>query len=134
MEKKKMIVNVGASKDSFGAYAENVDGIWAGGDTVEAVKNDVLEVIRLFKENLPEEEWPEILKGEYEIEWKYDTQSLLQYYSGIFTNAALERMTGINQKQLWNYANGISKPRETARRKIETALHSLGKELLALSL
>ena len=43
-------------------------------------------------------------------------------------------MTGINQKQLWNYANGISKPRENVRRKIEKALHSLGEELIALSL
>lgn len=34
MEKKKMIVNVGASKDSFGAYAENMDGIWAGFVTI----------------------------------------------------------------------------------------------------
>ena len=118
---EKLIINIGASKDHFGAYAENASGIYAAGNTVAETKRDVLEAIRL-------------IKGEYSIEWKYDTQSLLQHYSGIFTNAALERMTGINQKQLWNYANGISKPRENVRRKIEKALHSLGEELIALSL
>lgn len=131
---EKLIINIGASKDHFGAYAENVSGIYAAGNTVTEAKKDVLEAIRLIKENLPESQWPDIIKGEYSIEWKYDTQSLLQHYSGIFTNAALERMTGINQKQLWNYANGISKPRENVRRKIEKALHSLGEELITLSL
>lgn len=131
---EKLIINIVASKDHFGAYAENASSIYAAGDSVAEVKQDVLEAIRLIKENLLESQWPDIIKGEYSIEWKYDTQSLLQHYSCIFTNAALERMTGINQKQLWNYANGVSKPRENVRRKIEKALHSLGEELLALSL
>ena len=131
---EKLIITICASKDSFGAYSENCDGIFAAGNTVAEVKADVLEAIRLIKENLPEERWPEVIKGDFNIEWHYDTQSLLQYYQGIFTNAALERWTGIHQKQLWNYANGVSKPRPAARQKIENALHSLGAELMALSL
>ena len=131
---EKLIITICASKDSFGAYSENCDGIFAAGNTVAEVKADVLEAIRLIKENLPEERWPEVIKGDFNIEWHYDTQSLLQYYQGIFTNAALERLTGIHQKQLWNYANGVSKPRPAARQKIENALHSLGAELMALSL
>lgn len=130
----KLIITICASEDSFGAFSENCEGIYAAGDTVAEAKDDVLEAIRLIKKNLPEERWPEIIKGEYTIEWHFDVQSLLQYYQGIFTNAALERLTGIHQKQLWNYANGVSKPRQAARQKIEKALHSLGAELMALSL
>ena len=132
MEKLEIIIC--ASKDHFGACAENCEGIYAAGNTVEEVRKDVEETIRLIKENLPEERWPEILKGEYEIVYKYDTQSLLNYYSGILTHAALERLTGINKKQLWNYANGVSKPRPAQVKRIETALHKLGTELIALSL
>lgn len=131
---EKLKIKICASSDSFGAYSENCDGIYAAGDTVEEVKADVLEAIRLIKKNLPEDRWPEVIKGDYEIEWDYDTQSLLQYFSGTFTNAALQRRTGINQKQLWNYANGISKPRPAQRQKIIRALHSLGAELTALPL
>lgn len=131
---KKLIIFIGASSDHFGAYAENCEGIYAAGNTVEETKKDVLEAIRLIKENNLESDLPELLRGEFDIEWKYDTQSLLKHYQGIFTNAALERLTGINQKQLWNYANGISKPREKARKKIEDALHGLGRELLSFSL
>lgn len=131
----KLIVNICASADSFGAFAENAEGIYGAGNTIEATKADVLEAIRLIKAKLPLSQWPEQLKDEsFDIEWKYDTQTLLQHFAGIFTNAALERLTGINQKQLWNYANGVSKPRTAAKKKIQQALNNLGRELVAVSL
>jgi hypothetical protein len=63
-----------------------------------------------------------------------DVKSLLEYYEGIFTKAGLERLTGINQKQLWHYAKGISRPRRSQAEKIEKALHRLGAELSSISL
>lgn len=130
----KLIINICASSDSFGAYAENCDGVYAAGDSVRAVKEDVLNVIGYLKEEIPEEDLPEPIKGNWPIEWHYDVQSLLKYYEGIINNAALERLTGINKKQLWNYSHGVSKPREKAKQKIEQALHTLGQELLEFSL
>lgn len=41
------------SKDYYGAYSENCDGIYAAGKNVEAVKADTFEAIRLIKNNLP---------------------------------------------------------------------------------
>ncbi len=131
---EKLIISISASADSFGAYAENCKGIYAAGDTVREVKEDVGEAIRLYKEITPESEWERPIAEDWPIEWRYDAQSLLKYYQGIFSNAALERLTGINQKQLWNYANGVSKPRQKAKEKIENALHALGKELVEFSL
>jgi predicted transcriptional regulator len=55
-------------------------------------------------------------------------------YKGIFTRAALERITGINQTQLGHYAAGRSKPRIMQVKKIEKALHELGEELSTISL
>jgi hypothetical protein len=43
-------------------------------------------------------------------------------------------MTGINQKQLQHYASGLRKPRTQQMKKIESALHQLGNELLAVEL
>lgn len=63
-----------------------------------------------------------------------DVESVLDFYSGIFTKAGLERITGINQKQLWHYASGARKPRPEQAVKLESALHKLGEELLAISL
>ncbi len=38
---------------------------------------------------------------------------------------ALEKLTGINQKQLWHYEMGKSKPRRERMEKIQKALHRL---------
>lgn len=130
----KLIVNICAGNDSFGAYAENCNGIYAAGNSVKDVKRDVLEVIEILKQENPESLWPQAIREQWPIEWRYDVQSLLKYYEGVITNAALERLTGINRKQLWNYAHGVSKPRKEAKAKIEKALHTLGRELLEFSL
>lgn len=130
----KLIINICASADSFGGFSENCEGIYAAGDSVKEVKADVLNAIELFKENNPPEQWPRAIKEEWPIEWHYDVESLLKYYEGIISNAALERLTGINKKQLWNYSHGVSKPRKEAKQRIENALHTLGQELLEFSL
>ena len=77
----EIIMRISASADNFGACSENCPGIWAAGDPVEACKADTLQAIELIKKNLPREDWPEPLKaGEYEIIWRYDTESFLYYY------------------------------------------------------
>ncbi|MDL2305358.1 antitoxin HicB [Bacteroides sp. OttesenSCG-928-D19] len=131
---KTIRVIIERSVDHFSAYAENCDGIYGGGDTAEEAKANALEGLRLLIETCPADRLPDILKGEYEIVFKYDIRSLLNYYNKYFSNVALESLTGINQKQLFHYASGLKKPRETQRKKIEEAFHKLGKELLAVEL
>ena len=131
---EKLIIQIGASSDHFGGFAVNCDGIYGAGDTVESCKSNVLEGLKLLLVNSDQNSLPEILKGEYEIEYHYDVQSILNYYANVFTKPALERLTGINQKQLHHYATGLKKPREIQRKKIETALHRLGDELLSIRL
>jgi len=131
---EKIIITVGASSDHFGAYAENCEGIYGAGNTPEAAKQNALEGLNLLVKHSKPENLPDILKGEYSIVYKYDTQSFLKHYNSIFTNVALERLTGINQKQLHHYSSGLKKPRIAQRKKIETALHRLGEELMAVEL
>jgi hypothetical protein len=52
----------------------------------------------------------------------------------VITPVTLDRLSGIHQKQVWNYLQGRSKPRKQQIEKIEKALHSLGAELTAISL
>lgn len=75
-----------------------------------------------------------MLKADYKLIFRFDTISLLNYYRKVFTNAAPERMTGINQKQIRHYASGLKTPRLAQAKKIETAFHRLGSELLAIEL
>lgn len=66
---EKLIIQICASKDSFGAYSVNCDGIYAAGNTIEECKKDVEDTIHLIKKNIPEDRWPSIIRGHYEIAW-----------------------------------------------------------------
>lgn len=79
------------------------------------------------------DEYPAVFDGEYEIVYKFNVQSLLEFYKGIFSFASLETITGINQKQLAHYASGISKPRPKQAQKIAQGLHKLAYEMMAIT-
>ena len=83
----KAIIRIEASADFLGAWAENLEGVTAGGNTMSELKKNILECIDIQKElgNIPNEN--------YELVYQYDTQSLLKYYGNIFTLPALERLT-----------------------------------------
>lgn len=132
MKTVKIIIE--RSADMFSSYAENVEGIYGGGDTPQEAKQSVLEAIRIIKENNSDENIPAILLGEYEIKYHFDLQSLLHYYEGIFTFAVIEKITGINPDLSYQYKKGLKKPKAAQRKKIENALHTLGKELLEIEL
>ena len=76
-----------------------------------------------------ETSYPSVFDGEYELVFKFDVRSLLEYYRGIFSFASLQLITGINQKQLAHYASGVSKPRPAQAEKIANGLHRLADEL-----
>ena len=121
---------------NYSAYVEELTGVGGTGDTLDEVKKSLEDGLVVLKEACIEygDPVPEELQGEYKIVFRMDTKSFLQMYCKVFTKSALERMTGINQKQLWHYANGLSKPRPAQVKKIERALHQLGEELLSLEL
>lgn len=117
----KVKVTIGKGPDLFGALAENVIGIYGEGNSVKETRDNILKAIELYKkynDNIPSE-----LQGNIEIEWTFDVQSFLQYYNDIFSKAALERITGINQKQLGHYSSGLKKPRKAQVKKTDNAIN-----------
>lgn len=124
------------AENNYSAYFEGLDGVVTVGDTLEEIKANLSEALEVYIEASEEMgcKIPDFLKGEYEIQFSMDVKSLLEYYEGVFTKAGLERLTGINQKQLWHYAKGLSHPRRAQVKKIENALHRLGAELSSISL
>lgn len=69
---------------------------------------------------------------EVEFDFYFDIASFLQKYAFAFTLAGLERITGVNQKQLGHYINGVSKPSKRTILKIETGLKNFSNELSAV--
>lgn len=124
------------AEKNYSAYVEGIDGIAVVGSTLDEIKMRMAEALEIYIETCKEfnMEIPEQLNGDYELNFRMDVQSLLGLYTGIFTKSGLQRITGINQKQLWHYASGLKKPKQTQTQKIESALHKLGSELMAIRL
>lgn len=130
---KQVVMNIEKSSDYYDAYSVNCAGIYAAGKDIDEVKRDSQRAIELIKEELPEEQWPEEIKGDFEIVFEFDTKSFLEYYRDTLSLAGLERLTGINQKQLSSYLNGRSKPRAAQRERINKGLHKFACELMSVS-
>lgn len=134
---EKIIVTVGMTERNYSAHLVVGDGIvTATGKTFDDLKAQMKDALDFHLESMREDgdSIPVAFQNDYQLVYQFDPESLLCHYNGIFTNAALERLTGINQKQLQRYASGVSKPRKEQAKKIEIALHNLGKELLAVEL
>lgn len=129
---KQITIIIEKTSDFYDAYSENCDGIYGAGDTLEAVKADVIDAIEKLKRNLPEDRISDILKGDYEIKWKLDIVSFLEYYSRFISLAGMSRITGVNQKQLSNYLNNRCVPREQQTERIINGIHKFANELLAV--
>lgn len=133
---KDLTVIIEKTENNYSAYLAEVDGIVATGHNIDEIKANIVNAITALLEDCQEygDEIPEELKGDYSLTFKMDVKSFLEFYTGIFTKSGLERLTGINQKQLWHYASGSRNPRPEQVIKIETALHKLGEELISINL
>ena len=112
------------------------DEIFSGaGETMAAAKEDMKKQMEFYRKTALEEgfKYPSFLDGPYEIHYTLDAISLMKYYVtvGIFSLAGLEKVTGINQKQLWAYLHG-TKPRKEQRERIERGFRSLNDDLSAI--
>ena len=106
-------------------------GFFGEGNTIEEAKQDFIDAYHEMKVRYEAQTSKKI---KHTFIFEYDVQSFLKHYSTLFSMPALEKLTGINQKQLHHYRSGLRKPREAQRKKIETALHKLGHELTAIRL
>ena len=111
---------ISRAKDGFYNIHCNNEMFSGGGNSTEEAKNDMLVQMEFFKKTAIEEgfSYPKFLDEEFEIVFKFDVESLLQYYSGILSLSGMEKITGIHQKQLWSYLHGNSKPRKPQITKI----------------
>lgn len=128
---KHLTIIIEKAATNYAAYIEGVDGIAVTGKTIDEIKKEMEDAIEDYIEVSKDlgTEIPAALQGEHVLEFEMDTQTLLNYYDGILGKPAIEKLTGIDQKQLWHYASGKTKPRLAQRKKIAEGLHNLGEEL-----
>lgn len=132
---KTIEVIVEHAGNNLSAYIEGAPVMTVGNDVKEIEKN-MKEAVKLYLESCQEMNIApvEVLQGEFTLKFKIDAATFINYYSSIFTKAALSRITGINERQLWHYAAGVHKPRKQQLEKIQKGINSLLEELAAINL
>ena len=104
-------------------------GLLGQGNNVEEAIADFYNSYNEMKSFLAE-------KGEVypplEFHFVYDIPSFLKRYAYAFSLAGLGRITGINERQLSHYINGIRKPSLKTTLKIEQKLKEFAGELAML--
>lgn len=114
---KKITVFLETGQDfTYNAYLKDNPlpfGLMGEGVSVEEAIEDFHESIEEMKAVFAVQE-----RGfpEFKLEFKYDIQSFLSHYSKVFSIPALERHTGINQKQLHHYSSGLRNPRSAQKK------------------
>lgn len=71
--------------------------------------------------------------GNIEFVYKYDIASILAYF-GVFDTSALAKRLKINPSLLRQYKGGLVKAGPKQKKKIESGLHALGRELISVKL
>ena len=133
---EKVLVIVEMSDNNYSCYCDALLGCVATGATFEELRKNMNESVESHLEMAKEygDEIPDVFNSEFELSYKFEPQSLLMHYKGIFTNSALEKLTGINQRQLQRYASGKSVPRPEQIEKLSNGFHFIGSELLSVQL
>ncbi len=122
--------------NNYSAHLPLLPGCVTTGSSLTEIKKNTAEIVEFHLEGMLEdgEAVPAVFNGTYEFEYILSAEALLNEYSGIFTKAALARLTGINERQLWHYAAGVRHPRPQQCQRIVDGLRNLGKELVTVQL
>ncbi|MBO7507265.1 MAG: antitoxin HicB [Paludibacteraceae bacterium] len=114
---------------NLSAYIKDAP-VFTVGNNLKEIEANIREAIDLYLEGNPNP--CQILSGELDLRFKIDAATFINCYSGIFTKAALSRITGINERQLWHYAAGVHKPRKKQLEKIQRGILSIADELSSI--
>jgi hypothetical protein len=128
-----MKVKVVIEQGKDGRYSAYMDhdgnlpfGLAGFGKTAKAAIADFYEAYEEEKRMCSEEG---TTAPSLEFDIHYDLGSFLNYYSGILSKSGLEKITGVNQKQLFHYSSGLKRPRAVTAKKIQEHIHSFADEL-----
>ena len=73
---KQVKIVIEKTSNHYSAYAENVEGIYGAGDTPDEAKKSIVDAISLLKKHNKAQNIPDVLKGEFELIYRFDAQNI----------------------------------------------------------
>lgn len=134
---EKIRVDIQWCDHNYGAsFGDNVPGaVVLTAKTYEELMKEIPETLHFHIEGMVADgdevaEW--LRKGEYEFDYHMDTAALIRSCEQYASLAAISRASGVNERLLSHYANGIKKPRPQQRKRIVEGLHAIGRKLISV--
>jgi len=133
---KVLVILEKTTYGGYSAYLPELPGCISTGENLSEMKTNISDAVQFHIEGMRLEGLmvPDILKGNYTLVFKMDVPSLFECFSGVLTKSAVSRITGMNPSLISQYVSGIKSPSSKQTKKIELALHKLGKELQEIEL
>jgi predicted RNase H-like HicB family nuclease len=128
---KTIAVTLERTDTGYSAFVPEFDFCGTVGETIEEIRINLLEAISLYLEDSPEK-LQEIGIGTDEpvkFDFRMDVSDFFKLHNQI-NQSLIAQKAGINPSLIRQYARGIKHPGIKQARKIEKAIHQLGRELL----
>lgn len=135
---EKIKVKVDWCDKNFGAVTE--DNVLCGmvvatSKSYDGLMAELSDAIRQHVEGLLQDgesvpEW--LVANNYEFDIELGVAALLRKCEQFTSLAAIARVSGINQQQLFHYASGLRVPRIEQRKRIVDGIHRIGQEFLSV--
>jgi predicted RNase H-like HicB family nuclease len=115
----------------YSAFVPELDFCGTVGGTIDEIKNNLIEAISLFFEDAPEKlkEFGIDQEGMINFDFRMDISDFFLLHNPV-KQSQIAKKAGINPSLIRQYARGIKHPGIKQARKIEKAIHQLGRELL----
>jgi predicted RNase H-like HicB family nuclease len=127
---EKALIRMEKSEDGYWASVEKLPGCYSFGKTVDAALGNIRKAIEEHISDLEETgtEVPELFLQPFELQIKYDLQTLFEAFNFI-NKSAFAQLAGINPSLLRQYTKGIAFASDKQKAKINQAIQSISHNL-----
>lgn len=125
-------VIVEKTKTGFSAYAKEIDGLIAVGDSIAEIKENFNEVVKYHIEYLVEN-GEKVTSENFSINYVLDLEQFFDYFNVINKSAFAEHYAGINQSLFRQYTKKLAPLSDGKMQQISSGLHKLADELADLT-
>ena len=131
----KVIVVLEKTDTGFSAYIPELPITCTTGSDLMDIESNLREALELHIETLLDEGLPvsSNFKNKFSFDYRLDIQDFFNLFAPV-KQTAVALKAGMNPSLLRQYARGIKHPSLEQAKRIEEAIHQLGKDLLKIKL
>lgn len=109
--------------------------IYTAGENLAWIEKGIKELVADYKahESAEVKEWESIDLEQIQFEYVYDVAAFFEQFDAIKITA-IAKLAGMNPGLVRQYASGVKFPSAAQVKKLEEAIHELGKQLLEINL